>query len=186
MITFLGLILYVCYICRNVGVFPTFSVTLNDSSVEIENISIPKKFIIKLAYESLDFLHPETTQPIIQFPYQSIICWGSSEKIFQFNAFPSSLNNVKQKDTIKVIVNTKQAKLIDTSILRQIRLLMADIEATAVSKDEFIALKLLLFDASGNLNQNWLTMVDQFSSTGRYFLAKQGMELMLMVSFAHI
>ena len=66
--------------------------------------------------------------------------------------------------------------------MRQIRSLMVDMEATAVSKDEFVALKGLLFDSAGNLIENWLTIVDQFSSTGRFFLAKQGMELMLIVS----
>ena len=122
-----------------------YKVTLNDTSMNKgQELVLPQQFNIRLAYESLDILDSTTLQPIVQFPYQSIICWGSSAKIFQFNAFPTSLNNNKSEEPIKIIVNTNSGKEIDSTTMVKIRSLMADMETTAVSKDEFITLKRMI------------------------------------------
>lgn len=161
----------------------SYKVTLNDCSLSSDQgLTIPDEFFIRLSYESLDLLHTNTLLPIIQFPYQSIICWGSSAKIFQFNAFPTTLNSNKLKETIKIIVNTTVGKDIDVMTMSKIRALMSDMESRAVSKDEFITLKRLIMLNQYELVEDWYKIVDQFSSTGRMFLAKQGMELMQIVA----
>ena len=50
-----------------------------------------------------------------------------------------------------MVVNTPQGKIIDSSTMKQIRALMADMETRAVSKEEFLTLRRLIFDAEGNL-----------------------------------
>ena len=117
-----------------------------------KQIVLPFEFILRLSYESLDILEIATSLPIIQYPYQSIICWGSSPKIFQFNAFPNASNlNCDKKEPIKIVVNTTQGKIIDSSTMKQIRALMADMETRAVSKEEFLTLRRLIFDSNANL-----------------------------------
>jgi hypothetical protein len=141
----------------------TFKVNLAQCSVSTDQgLSIPEEFFIKLSYESLDLLNTATLAPIIQFPYQSIICWGSSPTIFQFNAFPTTLNSNKLKETIRIVVNTPQGKEIDGMTMAKIRALMADMESTAVSKDEFTTLKRLIL-------LNKYELVVSYSSTS-FFL----------------
>lgn len=134
------------------NVSSTFKVHLNECSISPDlGLVIPEEFFIKLSYESLDLLNTTALAPIVQFPYQSIICWGSSPRIFQFNAFPTTLNSNKLKETIKIIVDTPQGKEIDGMTMAKIKALMADMESTAVSKDEFITLKRLIMQSQYEL-----------------------------------
>lgn len=121
---------------------PTYRVKLKEN---LSDLTLPDEFVLRLAYESLDILDLKTHLPLLQFPYQSIICWGSSVELFQFNAFPPIVGVEKEKETIKISVLTNCGKGIDAMIMKQIKALMADIATTAVSKEEFIALKKELF-----------------------------------------
>jgi len=144
----------------------TFKVTLSECSVgSHQGIDIPEEFFIRLSYESLDLLNSGTLVPIVQFPYQSIICWGSGNKIFQFNAFPTTLNSNKSKETIKIVVNTPQGKDIDVMTMAKIRSLMADMESTAVSKEEFLTLTRLIMISQYDLvvSQNLCDVFHHFS-----------------------
>jgi hypothetical protein len=59
---------------------------------------------------------------------------------------------------------------------------MVDINQRAISKQEFTALINALYDEGGEtLKENWLQIVDQFTTGGRLFLAKQGMELLMRI-----
>ncbi len=60
--------------------------------------------------------------------------------------------------------------------------LMVDINQRAISKQEFSSLLTALYDETGEtLRENWLQTVDQFTTGGRLFLAKQGMELLMRI-----
>lgn len=111
---------------------------------------IPNEFLIKLAHESLDFISMDSKQPIIQFPYQSIICWGSSTATFQFDAFPGASAAVAE-NSIKICVKTAEGRLIDSTCMTKIRGLMVDIENKAISKEEFQALRNVILDEDGQL-----------------------------------
>lgn len=95
---------------------------------------------LRLAYESLDLLNLEQ-KLIIQFPYQSIISWGSSSTIFQISVFPPQVSYARDRETIKISFLTHEGKLIDARIMRMIRMLMADMDSCAISKEEFATLK---------------------------------------------
>jgi len=187
-------------------------------------VALPERFLLRLSFESLDFVEcGEGGAPLVQFPYQNILCWGSSNKIFQFSIFDVENCVVgKSPDTIPIYVRTAEGKAIETWIMENVRKLMADMEQPhAVTKDEFRSLKNLLFQvgpapsledggpsyatvteprgpaeegdspspspsrvdgagAVGELREDWLLVIDQFSSN-RKFLTKQGMELLLLI-----
>ena len=58
---------------------------------------------------------------------------------------------------------------------------MVDINLRAISKIEFAALQSTLFDENSQLQEDWKTIINQFTTGGRLFLAKQGMELLIRV-----
>jgi hypothetical protein len=63
---------------------PAFAVSLGFWPSNLPKVSIPPLFKLQISYESLDFVTLNDSVPIIQFPYQNIICWGSSNQNFQF------------------------------------------------------------------------------------------------------
>lgn len=183
-------------------------------------IVLPASFWLRISLESLDFVHCDSLAPLVQFPFQNILCWGSNSKIFQFSVFDVDNCLVgKAPDTIPIYLFTSEGKDIEKHLMQTVRGLMADMEAVhTVTKDEFRTLRNLLFnmDSTGNrqpsdgdsaadpsptpptptsstsnpaidsaqaapeLREDWLQVVDQFS-LDRKLLAKQAMELMLLI-----
>eukprot|EP01032_Pedospumella_encystans_P028912 gene28912-32651_t len=56
--------------------YPTFDVSLGFWPGN--TVTLPDRFKLRIAYESLDFIRSDDESPLIQFPFQNIICWGSS------------------------------------------------------------------------------------------------------------
>lgn len=147
-----------------------------------KSIELPNQFKLRVSYESLDFLRTENDGPLIQFPFQNIICWGSSRQNFQFKVFDFSNTDQDKKDSgILISLKTTQGRMIEDSTMSMVRRLMEDMNHRAISKQEFQALLGTLFINESTLEENWLHTIDQFSSGGRLFLAKQGMELLIKI-----
>ena len=108
---------------------------------------LPTKFTLHVNYESLDFVNSETKAPIIQFPFQNIICWGSNSKVFRFNVFDYENTG---KDDISIILNTINGKMIEDVTMGTVRQLMNDMEKKAISKEEFQELIPKLIDTRAN------------------------------------
>jgi len=160
---------------------PVFPVSLAFWSNK--HIALPNRFLLRIAYESLDFVcMDDRTTPIIQFPYQNIICWGSSLNNFQFKIFDLN-NSDPEKRLLGMLISvyTNQGKAIEDATMSTVRKLMADINARAISKEEFACLLDVLFDANNLLAENWMEIINQFTIGGRLFLAKQAMELLIRV-----
>src|SRR3546814_16292604 len=62
---------------------------------------------IRICPESLDLLQHPSQEPILQFPYQAILCWGHDDRLFQFKVFPYSLNK-EGTDPITLCFTTRQ------------------------------------------------------------------------------
>jgi hypothetical protein len=162
---------------------PTFLVSLflwKDKTVEL-----PSVFKLKISFESLDFIGNDDT-PIIQFPFQTIICWGSSPQNFQFKVFnfeENAVGNGKGDNSILISLKTSEGRIIEDVIMGTVQNLMKDMDGkVAINKEEFSTLVKCIFEEGGqDLKDNWLVLIDQFTCTGRYFLAKQGMELLTLV-----
>jgi hypothetical protein len=167
---------------KEIPVSPTFEVSLGFWPGE--HITLPEKFKLKISYESLDFVRIDNELPLVQFPFQNIICWGSSTQNFQFKVFDLEKSELEKRDTgILISLKTSQGKIIEDSTMANVQKLMIDINQRALSKNEFAVLINNLFDeTTGILKENWLSILTQFTSTGRLFLAKQGMEVLLRVS----
>ena len=152
-----------------------------------KTVKLPDTFKLRISYESLDFVTLEDETPIIQFPFQNIICWGSSYQNFQFKLFDlEKMDKNDDRDAgILISLKTTQGKIIEDTTMSTVQKLMVDINQRAISKQEFSQLIATIFDESGEtLKENWLQIIDQFTSSGRLFLAKQGMELLLRVGTA--
>lgn len=164
---------------------PTFIVSL--AFWPGKTVKLPDTFKLKISYESLDFVTLEEETPIIQFPFQNIICWGSSYQNFQFKLFDlEKADKTDDRDAgILISLKTTQGKIIEDTTMSTVQKLMVDINQRAISKQEYNSLISTIFDETGEtLKENWLQIIDQFTSTGRLFLAKQGMELLLRVGTA--
>lgn len=147
-----------------------------------KTIILPESFKLKISYESLDFVRLENDLPIIQFPFQNIICWGSSQQNFQFKIFDLENAELEKRDQgILISLKTSQGKIIEDKIMQTIQHLMSDINQRAISKPEFAILLQSLLDDENNLKENWMLIIDQFTASGRLFLAKQGMELLSLI-----
>lgn len=146
-------------------------------------IELPPVFKLRISYESLDFVKEEDLSPIVQFPYQNIICWGSSHHNFQFKIFNFEENAAaEQKENgILISLKTNQGRTIEDWTMATVQKLMVDIKQRAISKPEFGALLDNIFDQNQDLKENWMQIIEQFTSSGRLFLAKQGMELLLRI-----
>lgn len=163
---------------------PTFLVSLGFWPATLPKLSLPSQFKLKISFESLDFVRIDDGTPIIQFPFQNIICWGSSINNFQFKVFNIEKNADGQKENGSLIsLRTYEGKEIEDATMDMVQKLMVDINQRAISKLEFSILLDSIFE-DGNetqLKEDWMTIIDQFTSTGRHFLAKQGMELLFKV-----
>ncbi len=144
-------------------------------------LTLPPQFYLRIAYESLDFIHIDSGVPLVQFPFQNILCWGSSPQNFQFKVFDLELvKSSKNKETEGVLITlkTNQGKMIEDATMSTVRRLMEDINTRAISKGEFDLLLASVLDSDGLLKDDWMHIIDQFTSSGRQFLAKQGVELL--------
>ena len=67
--------------------------------------------------------------------------------------------------------------------MEMVQKLMVDMNQRAISKREFSILLDSIFEGEGNTNlrEDWMMIIDQFTSSGRFFLAKQGMELLVKI-----
>jgi hypothetical protein len=160
--------------------YPTFDVSLG--FWPDKTVTLPDHFRLRVSYESLDFIRQEDDTPLIQFPFQNIICWGSSRQNFQFKVFDFENTIDKNVDNgILISLKTAQGRMIEDATMSTVQKLMVDINQRAISKAEFTALQSTLFDENNNLREDWRTVIEQFTTTGRLFLAKQGMELLIRV-----
>jgi hypothetical protein len=86
---------------------PIFEVSFHSAENFKFATELPPKFLLRISYESLDFVNMETLSPIIQceylfasvrillltlvhmfvVPFQHIICWGSGPTNFRFHLF---------------------------------------------------------------------------------------------------
>lgn len=161
--------------------YPTFEVSLGFWPGN--HIALPEKFKLKISYESLDFVRIDNGLPLVQFPFQNIICWGSSLQNFQFKVFDLEKSELEKRDTgILISLKTTHGKAIEDATMANVQKLMVDINQRALSKQEFMVLLNNLFDEKQILKEDWLSILTQFTSSGRLFLAKQGMELLVRVS----
>lgn len=161
------------------SLYPSFEVSLGFWPGN--HIPLPEKFKLKISYESLDFVRYDTELPMIQFPFQNIICWGSSLQNFQFKIFDLEKSSHERRDTgILISLKTLQGRAIEEATMSNVQKLMVDINQRAITKEEFQQLLQTIFDGE-TLKENWLTILNQFTLTGKLFLAKQGMELLQRV-----
>jgi len=131
-----------------------FTVTVTEISKGLLIISASSSYEVglRISYESLDILDKETSKPYVQFPYQVILCWGCSSTVFQYKVFPSALDpTTKERDAVCIVVQTSQGKQIESLIMSTVKVLMADMEKTAVSNSDFNTLKECIFDNNKNL-----------------------------------
>jgi hypothetical protein len=155
---------------------PSFLVNLGFWAGNV--IVLPDQFKLRISFESLDFVRTDDDTPLVQFPYQNIICWGSSPQNFQFKVFDFEKSDAQKRDSGMLIsLRTNQGKAIEDATMSSVQKLMVDM-GQAISKPEFQVLLTNLFDEGGHLKEDWMPIVDQFTSSGRKFLAKQGMELL--------
>jgi len=139
-------------------------------------MSLPPAFSLRINYESLDFVD-QHGKPIMQFPFQNILSWGSSSSIFKFNL----LDFDKGKKEFAIVLLTSQGREIEVKTMATVRRLMVDMESKTISNDEYLHLISNIFDPNHlELEEGWLATISQFS-IGRAFLAKQCMDLMLMI-----
>jgi hypothetical protein len=165
---------------------PTYIVSLVAWPTELPKIAIPSTFKLKISYESLDFIRIDDCAPIIQFPFQNIICWGSTVQNFQFKVFHlgKKSDDIEEKDNGYLInLRTLEGKRIEDSTMETVQKLMVDINQRAISRQEFNILLDSIFEGEGeeHLKDDWMSIIDQFTATGRLFLAKQGMELLIKI-----
>lgn len=164
----------------NLNNCPSFLVSL--SFWPGNTISLPPQFKLRISYESLDFVRPEDNSPLVQFPFQNIICWGSSPQNFQFKVFDLEKSEIEKRDTgILISLKTNQGKMIEDATMSNVQNLMVDINQRAISKAEFAVLIAAVLDENNALRDNWMETINQFTSGGRLFLAKQGMEILTRV-----
>ena len=170
-------ILFPCILLNNEEVstqmVPISSPTSSSSSL----LSLlPSNIILKISRESLDILSSDTSIPLLQFPYQNILCWGSSSSIFQFTVVINNNNN------LKVIMRTQYGKQIEDTTMSTVLTLMTLMDKEAITKEQFQSLLLLIYDKDNDiLIDTWMHSIETCSIT-RSFLAKQAMELMILIS----
>jgi hypothetical protein len=165
---------------------PTFLVSIGFWPPNLPKVSLPPLFKLQISYESLDFVTQNSSVPIIQFPFQNIICWGSSTQTFQFKVFNTERSGDSQRENgILISVRTSEGKKIEDATMEMVQKLMVDMNQRAISKREFAILLDSIFEGDGNtqleLREDWMMIIDQFTSSGRCFLAKQGMELLIKI-----
>jgi hypothetical protein len=145
--------------------FPKFVVSLGFWGMKPESIILPDLFRLKISYESFDFVSLQSEIPIIQFPFQNVICWGSSVQNFQFKLFNFDDANTRANSILISLVTTQGRKIEDLT-MAAIQSLMKVMETRAMSKQEFQNLLDTIFKSKDELKEGWLVTVDQSTSTG--------------------
>ena len=153
---------------------------------------LPREFALRLAYESMDFVprgsdsssssssKKSNVKPIIQFPYQNIICWGHSHTHFQFRVVNNEKTCASDAD-FNVVLKTSLGREIEKVTMDTVLILMKAMkEAFVTTKDEFSSLTRELF-SGGSLKVDFQHTLEQFSAN-RSFTAKQALDLMTLVS----
>jgi len=146
----------------NINDSSTFLVTISGISKSVLNLStLPSlEVLLRISYESLDILEQNTGKPYIQFPFQVILCWGSSSTIFQFKVFPSALDpSTIEREAVCLFVQTSQGKQIESLIMNAVKGLMSDMEKTAITSADFNTLKELIFDDQKSLSVSGLLII---------------------------
>jgi hypothetical protein len=116
---------------RSKDVTPTFEVSLGFWPGD--RVTLPEKFKLKISYESLDFVRLENGTPLVQFPFQNIICWGSSLQNFQFKVFDLEKSEIEKRDTgILISLKTTQGKTIEEATMANVKKLMIDMNDRAI------------------------------------------------------
>jgi len=175
-----GRILFPCILHNNEEVstqmVPIISSSPTSSSSSLSLSLLPSNIILKVSRESLDILSSDTSIPLLQFPYQNILCWGSSSSIFQFTVVINNNNN------LKIIMKTQYGKQIEDTTMSTVLNLMTLMDKEAITKEQFQSLLLLIYDKDNDILQDtWMHSIETCSIT-RSFLAKQAMELMILIS----
>ena len=172
---------------------------LVESTAGVEGvITAGERVILKIANEAVVLIHPEhkvsagagnsfsccvvrgpdcgipaQQKPLTHFPYHTIMCWGHSNRTFQFRVFRDG----SDPDTLRF--NTSEGKQLETVLLSTVKSLMADMEAKAVGDAEFRALlKGIQQDVDPSSR---LTSIKQFIA-GHFFIARHGVELLRAVA----
>ena len=168
-------ILFPCILLNNEEV-STQMVPISSTTSSFSFSLLPSNIILKISRESLDILSSDTSIPLLQFPYQNILCWGSSSSIFQFTVVINNNNN------LKVIMKTQYGKQIEDTTMSTVLTLMTLMDKEAITKEQFQSLLLLIYDKDNDiLIDTWMHSIETCSIT-RSFLAKQAMELMILIS----
>jgi hypothetical protein len=147
---------------------------LVETYTEIEGvIGGGEKLILRITNEALVLVHPQHQKPLTHYPYHTIMCWGHSNKTFQFRIFKEG----SDPDTLRF--GTDKGKELETVILSTVKSLMADMEAKAVGDVEF---RTLLKSIQGEPDSSMrMTTIKQFIST-HHFIARHGVELLRAVA----
>lgn len=145
--------------------YQKFVVSLGFWGMKPDSIHLPETFRLKISYESFDFVSLHNETPIVQFPFQNVICWGSSVQNFQFKLFNFDEANTRANSILISLVTTQGRKIEDVT-MSSVQSLMKVMESRAMSKQEFQNLIDTIFESKDELKEGWLTTVDQFTSTG--------------------
>lgn len=98
---------------------PTFGVELMNVITLID--ILPPKFLLRISYESLDFIDITSKIPYVQFPYQTILCWGSTEYSFTFKVDVDRNFQSKNGEFGKISLKTSHGKAIETATMSTVR-----------------------------------------------------------------
>lgn len=158
-----------------------YQVTLRD---EIQGVPAGSALVLRIAYESLVLLDQRKV-PQLHFPYQAIICWGSTKSIFQFRLFGSYFQRPAEQ-YIVVTLRTRLGAEVQQKVLRHVRALMVDMKHAAVHKEDFNAFSTMLQQQlrTGVDASSIMETISQFTE-GRTLLAKQAVELLAVVGADH-
>lgn len=157
-----------------------FGVSLLSSQGFLLTNELHSSFILRISYESLDFLQQSNGRPLVQFPFQNILSWGSSSTLFKFNLLDFDSQGTRKTDVV-IILSTTEGRDIEDKTMSTVRKLMADMKSKTVTDSEYLQLLSLILDEQRlHLHEGWLQVIAQFS-VGRTFLAKQCVDLMLII-----
>ncbi len=156
-----------------------FDRTNSSISDAIANALPDTEIIIKIAKESLDLLTVDQV-PLLLFPFQNIISWGSNHKTFSL-LISNKDPDLDRKD-YKLVLTTSRGKEIEEILLKVVFHLMDDMKkATTVTKEEFTSVCKELFNEDNSLKEDFLTILKKFA-VSRSFIAKQAIDIMNLVS----
>jgi hypothetical protein len=156
-----------------------FDRTNSTISAAIANALPDTEIIVKIAKESLDLLTVDQV-PLLLFPFQNIISWGSCSRTFSL-LISNKDPDFDRKD-YKLVLTTSRGKEIEDILLKVVFHLMDDMKkATTVTKEEFSSICKELFDENNCLREDFLSILKKFA-VSRSFIAKQAIDIMNLVS----